>query len=128
MLLFEFECEDNYARLQLALSPGTDESIRRKIIDKVNNAGLNVFNRAGSAFKNSWMHPYIGEKIIEEKHLDDWDKDNGEYIRKEIMNWVEHFTQNDFPKMNEVIVDCFREYEAQQADSSVAPSHRDASA
>ena len=120
LLLFEFECEDNYARLQLALSPGTDESIRQRIIDKVNNAGLNVFNRAGSAFKNSWMHPYIGEKIIEEKHLDDWDKEDGEYIRNEIIRWVECFAQNDFPKMNQAIVNCFKEHEAQQNDSSVA--------
>ena len=34
--------------------------------------------------------------------------------RAKIMAWVSNFAENQFPAMNKVIVDCLREYEAEQ--------------
>ena len=40
----------------------------------------------------------------------DWD--NGA-TRAKIETWVQNFAENNFPAMNEVIVNCLREYEAE---------------
>ncbi len=128
LLCFELICKENSADVYLWLALGTDEFVRQKIVDNVNNAGQTVFNQAGRALEEKRMALHVKKNILDENGLDRWDDYQGSSIRKEVEDWVASFAQNDFPKMNEVIVNCFREYEARQADSSFAPSHGDMSA
>ena len=115
LLVFEFICKKNSADMKLVLNPGTDEFVRRKIVDSVNNTGQTVFNRAGQAFSKEQMILHYEANILIGADLDKWDA--GSYICDKVMCWVESFTENYFPEMNKVIVKCFEGYEAQKIDS-----------
>ena len=39
-------------------------------------------------------------------------------VRQKVMDWVEAFAGNEFPRMNGVIVECLQEYETQPVSES----------
>ncbi len=140
LLLFEFTFDHRgtldhrgNTRMVLCLGPSENESIRQEIFEKINNVDPNRFKHAAyplmaNQLNTSYTHIYSGENILDEKDFGKWDDNEGSYIREKVKRWVEDFAQKDFPTLNDIIVDCFREYEARQADSSVASSHGDVSA
>ncbi len=111
LMLFEFACYGDLPSLQLALSPGSDTTIREKLLNSINR-NPKLFNRTGSELEQ-WMLVDVREQILDETDLGRWDDPS---VRKKIELWVKNFAENEFPAMNEVIVNCLREYEAERHD------------
>ena len=61
--------------------------------------------------RTSWLWLLFTEQILDDSHYSKWA--DQEAIRTTIMDWVANFAENLFPAMNEVIVNCLREYEAE---------------
>ena len=82
------------------------------MLDSANqNPGL--FTPRDRGYHTSWIVLDVKEYILEESGYDRWDDPNVN-VRGKIETWVKNFAQNEFPAMNEVIVDCLRDYEAEQ--------------
>ena len=58
---------------------------------------------------------YEGENILSADDYATWDDPT---VRQKVMDWVAAFAENEFPRMNEIIVACLREYGTQQARAS----------
>ena len=111
LLLFEFYIAAGSANLRLTLLQGDDELIRERLIASVNqNPG--VFNRSPISHQEASGPLDIRENILNDADLDNWDDPS---TRAKIIAWVADFAENRFPKMNEVIINCLREYEAGQS-------------
>lgn len=113
-MLFEFNFRDDVKPyFMVTLSPGTDETVRQKILDAVRQ-NPDAFQRTANSLHPSWTRLHSESDYI----LDDsdygvgWDDGTS---RAKIMAWVADFAENQFPAMNAVIVNCLREYEAEQA-------------
>ena len=128
LLLFEFLLHDGIknARMVLCLGPGENKSIRQEIFQKINDVDRNLFNHTNYSSNlppfsdDGYMHIYFGKNILDEEDFGKWDDNERSHIRDRVKHWVKCFTENDFRRLNDIIVDCFKEYEAQQADSSDA--------
>ena len=59
------------------------------------------------------MTVHFGDYILDDEDLCNWDDPA---TRAKIEAWVKNFAENEnqFPAMNDVIVNCLREYEAEQ--------------
>ena len=102
----------------LCLGPGENESIRQKIFEKINDVDRNLFNHANYSsyikpFSDDYRHIYFGKNILDEEDLDKWDDNERSYVREKVEHWVRGFAENDFPKLNDIIVNCFKEHEGE---------------
>ena len=113
LLLFQINFRDgtsNLPYLDLGLSPGSDELVREKLFDSTRqNPGL--FRPRSPNLGISWVVLDAKEYILDESDYDNWDVPS---VRMKIETWVSNFAANQFPRMNDIIVNCLREYEAEQ--------------
>ena len=116
VLLFEFCFRDVKPYLMVSLSPGTNESVRAKLFAAARQNPA-TFQRTANTLYSSWTRLHTEADYI----LDDSDYgvgwDDGT-PRAKIMAWVADFAENQFPAMNEVIVNCLREHAAEQSHQS----------
>ena len=129
LLLFQFNFRDgrnNMPYLRLTISPGDNEPVRQKLFDAAQYLP-NVFTPRNAHYHTGWMVIDENEYILDESDYDRWDDPS---VPAEITEWVADFAANRFPAMNEAIVKCLREHEAeqggraelgQQASASSAP-------
>ena len=113
LLLFQFRFEREFFRFDLGLSKGNDANnpLRQKLFDTV------------------WRHPRHFRPITYSLS-DDWAilHDEPDYIlddadygvgwddgttQAKLEQWIQDFATNRFPAMNEIIVNCLREYKAE---------------
>ena len=93
-----------------------DDSLRaRAKIVEVANRNPDVFNLAPIQLQSNMTRLFTKELVLGEQDLSRWDSLS---VRDKIMAWVDDFDSNDFRRINEVIVNCLREYEAEQARQS----------
>ena len=108
LVTFAFDLRQPHPRLICTLGPGTDEAIRGKI-----HAGISrqpgLFSCAGEVLNTSYTRLDVKEPITKDADLVDWDNPA---VRAKLTNWVSAFAETDFPKMNNIIVECFQECEA----------------
>ena len=102
----------NYPRLCLVIPPETDAN--RETRNKLHRACLqrqDLF--AGiQSWNRSWLWFLFTDPILNESDYASWqDQAN---IRTKIEAWVKNFAENEFPAMNNVIVKCLEDYEANQ--------------
>ena len=71
-----------------------------------------MFSRARNNFTPTWTTLDNQGDILDSSYLDDWD---AELMRDSVEAWMLDFAERKFPAMNEVIVKCLEEYEAEQA-------------
>ena len=108
---FDWRFDGNYPRLGLVVAPVTD--INREVREKLYQACL----RHGSRFPgihrlgDSWLWLVWTDPILGESDYSNWQ--NEAAIRAKIEAWIEEFVTEQFPPMNEVIVNCLREYGAE---------------
>ncbi len=114
LLLFEFHITIGSANLMLTLMPGNDERIRERIIASANQ-NPDVFSQDPISHQTSYLTLYLRECSLIDADLDNWDDPS---VRAKIEVWVADFAENAFPRMNEVIVNCLREYAAEQQRGS----------
>ncbi len=113
LLLFQFNFRDgrnNLPYLGLAMSLGSDESVREKLFDTAQRLP-NVFTPRETHSISGWMVLDAKEYILDESDYDRWDDPS---VPAKITEWVADFAANRFPAMNEAIVNCLDEYEAKQ--------------
>ena len=106
VLLFEIKYGLGHPYLDLTIGPGSNESIRSKIHMTVSQH-WDVFNRAGQPLPKRYRILNRKSPITENADFRD-----DQRLRDRIMDWVADFAQNEFPRMDEIIVQAFREYEA----------------
>ena len=59
---------------------------------------------------NPWTHLHEWQNLLEESDLGaKWACD---VTRAKLTEWINRFAENDFPSMNEAIVQCLEEFEA----------------
>ena len=114
LLLFQFGFDDEVPWLNLALSTGNADNnpVRAKLFDAVRQHPT-LFKVKTTSLIDGWVILHEEPDYI----LDDADYgvrwDDGS-VRDKIEAWVSDFAINRFPPMNQVIVDCLREYEPKQ--------------
>lgn len=112
LILFQINFRDgamNLPYFDVGLSPAADETFRRRLFDSaINKPGL--FTLRDRSYRSGWIVLDAREYILEESDLKRWDDPS---VRAKIHAWVKNFAENEFPAMNEVIVNCLREYEAE---------------
>ncbi len=111
----EFQCpQEGNARFRVEIAPETESNklVRDRIVDTINQYP-GVFNSAGQV-ATGWMTVHWGDYILDGGDLNKWDDPS---TRAKIEAWVKDFAENQFPAMNEVIVNCLREYDAEQRGS-----------
>ena len=112
LLLYEFKFFGGKPWLELMLAPGTDETVREKLLEAAHQNPA-AFRYAANTLSPVWTKLHMEKEYI----LDDADYgvgwDNGTSHAK-IMEWVDDFARNQFPAMNAVIVKCLRDYESGQ--------------
>ena len=57
----------------------------------------------------SYIRLDVKEPITKDADLVDWDN---LAVQAKLTNWVSAFAETDFPKMNDIFVECFQEFEA----------------
>ena len=114
LLLFQFRFSDGFPWLDLALSPGNavTNPLRKKLFETVRQHPA-LFRPKDASMTDGWIILHQEEDCI----LDSADYgvgwDDGA-TRAKIEAWVAHFAANDFRAMNEIIVNCLSEYQAEQ--------------
>ena len=112
LLLFEFHFgggPNNLPYLRLVISPGSDESVREKLFDTAQRHP-NMFTPREYSYSGGWMVLDKMECILDESDYDRWDDPS---VPAKITEWVADFAANRFLAMNEVIVNCLKEHEAE---------------
>ena len=112
LMLFEFTF-DPQPWLKLTLSPGSDGAVRERLFNAARQHPA-VFWLWEHRVKDGWMVLHGEEDYI----LDDADYsarwDDGS-ARAKVMDWVASFARDQFPKMNDIIVNCLEEYEQERS-------------
>jgi hypothetical protein len=113
LILCQLHCADDHVNFYITLGSGSNRLIREKIIDSVNQ-NPSVFNQTGRTWSDGFMTFHREERILDDADLANWD-DYDAVGPAKLRAWVENFAEHQFPAMNEVIVKCLEEYEAEQA-------------
>ena len=113
LLLCQLYCTNDNSHFYLTLSPGADQKVRRKIYETATQ-NPHLFNSTRSAFSEGWLPIHREENILEDADLDRWDDEDAPGRRK-LRNWLSNFADQQFPAMNEVIVKCLQDYEAERS-------------
>ncbi len=112
LILFQINFRDgamNLPYFDVGLSPGPNETFRRRLLDNaINKPGL--FTPRDRSYRSGWIVLDQKEYILEEADLKRWDDPS---VRGKIHAWVHNFAENELPAMNEVVVNCLREHEAE---------------
>ena len=113
LLLFQFRFYDGLPWLDLGLSPGDEANnpLRRKLFEAVRQHPQ-LFRPKTNLLSNSWTILHEAGYILDEADYGiGWDDGT---TRTKVAAWVAHFAANEFLAMNDIIVNCLREYEAEQ--------------
>ena len=111
LLLCQLFCNVNNSHFYLTLASGTDQIVREKIFETVKQSP-HLFNGTNQTFSDGSKTIHQQENILDDSDLNNWDEENAPGPAK-LRAWVKNFAENQFPAMNEVIVNCLREYEAE---------------
>ena len=107
LLLFEAHVTDNRVGLYLILWQGDNDSLRRRIFERVKERG-DLFNCEAPAYGAQYIQLHEAEDILEESDYEDWwDKES---IQKRIGSRLDAFARGSFPKINEVILNVLEEH------------------
>lgn len=110
LLLFQIRFYNGLPWLDLGLSSGNDGDVRERLFETV--------RQHPEAFR---LVQRFSEYRLALHQQEDYILDDSDYgvgwddgtTRAKIEAWVKNFAENEFPAMNEVIVNCLREYEAE---------------
>ena len=111
LLLFELWLYNNKPYLNLALSTGNEVNGRlREKLFKTIRQYPKLFKPSTNSLTDNWAILHKSDYILNDSDRGvGWD--DGTTFAK-MKAWVADFAEREFPAMNEVIVNCLREYEA----------------
>ena len=114
VILFQFRCQGGLPLLELWHPPEDEDKnpLKQKLFESVRQYP-ELFKSTSGAWTASWLNLHTeAEHVLDADDLGvGWD--NGT-TRAKLEDWVERFAVERFPAMNEVIVNCLREYEAER--------------
>ena len=113
LLLFQFRLHDGEFWFDIGLSPTKKKGkrIRQKLFDAVLQHPK-LFKPKSLTLMDSWtiLHEESDYILDESDYGVGWDDGA---TRAKVERWIENFAEKQFPAMNEVIVECLSEYEAE---------------
>lgn len=112
-LRFEFTFSGDLPYLQLALSPKneTNDFLRLKLFEAVQQKPQ-VFKLNANTLSNYWIHLHRSDYILDESDFGiGWDDGT---TRAKLEKWIADFATHEFPAMNEIIVVCLQEIDAER--------------
>ena len=114
LLLFEFFFSEKGPNIQLSLSPRNEVNgrLRENLFDAIQRHPK-LFRPSRSALPiDHYAILHYTDSFLDDSDLGSgWDDGS---TRAKMKAWVADFAERAFPAMNEVIVNCLREYEAEQ--------------
>ncbi len=114
LFLFEFYLYSERHWFGLALSPENEDNkrLRQKLFEAVQQHPR-LFRPRETTLPQGWayLHQEADPILDEADYGVNWDNGSS---RAKVKAWVERFAENEFPAMNEVIVHCLREFEAEE--------------
>ena len=119
MLDFDFR-EIGQLNLLLTIASADKEDVRKLLFDKTQGKYPGIFDHRGSprgGYQESTIRLYSSKPILSEHDFIDGDVTSW---RDKVTEWLSDFAENEFPKMNEIILDSFQEIETE-------PGHQQAS-
>ena len=111
LLLFELHATPSGLELYFSLAQGGDEVLRRRIFDTV-KANPEVFDCAAPAYTDGFIRLHTVGMMLDEGDGELWWDEAG--TGKTIAGRLDGFAQSGFPAINRVIVDCLKDYRAEQ--------------
>ena len=113
LVLFEFNIREGKPYLRCWMSPASDENkqFRQNLFEAIRQHPT-LFRPRERSIRDSWIRLHTDkDKMLDENDLGvGWDDGT---TRAKIEEWVANFAATRFRDMNEVIVSCLREYEAE---------------
>ena len=100
----------------LTLSTSDKEGIRKSLFHKTKERHSHIFDHRGDRrgeYSENTIRLYASEPILTEADFTDGDMPSW---RDKVLEWVSNFAINDFPEMNEIILNSFREIEAESGN------------
>ena len=116
LLRFEFTFSGDLPHLQLALSPKneTNDLLRLKLFEAVRQKPR-LFKPNANSLPDGWVHLHQSDSILDESDFGvGWDDGT---TRAKLEKWFADFTAHEFPAMNEIIVGCLQEIDAEKQAS-----------
>ena len=107
LLLFEFYYSNYNLWFQLALSTGTDESVR-KVIDSCVRDLPGIKPREPNV-GSSWGIYYIDQGVLTGADFEQWDLES---VRSKIQAKVSALAANEYPKIRDAVTRCLEKFEA----------------
>ena len=116
LLRFEFTFDDCFPYLQLALSPKneTNDVLRHKLFEAVRQ-NPQLFKPNANSLPDGWVQLHQSDYILDESDFGiGWDDGTA---RAKLEKWIEDFAAHEFPAMNEILVGCLQEIDAERQAS-----------
>ena len=113
LLRFEFTFSGDLPYLQLALSPKneTNDFLRLTLFEAVRQKPQ-LFKPNTNSLSGHWIHLHQSDYILDKSDFGiGWDDGT---TRAKLENWIADFAAYEFPAMNEVIVRCLQEVDAER--------------
>lgn len=107
LLLFEFYYSNYNLWFQLALSTGTDESVRQVIDSCVRN--LPGIKPRETNVGSSWGLYYIDQGVLTSADFEQWDLES---VRSKLQAKVSTLAANEYPQIRDAVTRCLEEFEA----------------
>ena len=111
LLLFEAHVTNSPAAIILGLVPGEDKALRRKIFARAKN-NPEAFNCQEPHYTEDWIILHTDKDILTASDYEVWWDENT--IRSKIAGRLDDFSHTQFPRINEIIVQCLEEYEVER--------------
>ncbi|MDE0672208.1 MAG: PD-(D/E)XK nuclease family protein [Caldilineaceae bacterium] len=115
LLRFEFTFDRYLPYLQLALSPKNEKNdvLRYKLFEVVRQ-NPQLFKPVVHSLPDDWVHLHKSDNILSDSDLGGWDDGTA---RAKLEKWIADFAAHEFPAMNEIIVGCLQEIDAEKQAS-----------
>ena len=113
LLRFEFMLSGDLPYLQLALSPKneTNNFLRLKLFE-TGRQKPQLFKPNTNSLSGHWIHLHQSDYILDEADFGvGWDDGT---TRAKLEKWIADFAAHEFPAMNEVIIGCLQEIDAER--------------
>lgn len=121
LLMLDFDLRDiGQLKLLLTIATADTEDVRRLLFDKTQGKHPGFFDHRGSprgGYRQSHIRLYASNPILSGSDFVDGDAVSW---RDRVTRWITDFAENEFPKMNEIILDSFQEIETELGDQQAS--------
>ncbi len=114
LLLFQVRLTNQGADLSLCFAKRVPGDLKKKLFDRI-TADPELFKDPLPGYSEDYIDLHFGVSILESSDYEHWYDEEG--IRQTISDRLEEFSQSQFPEINNVVIDCLKEYQSEKARS-----------